>query len=251
VTGPGAAAVIGVHASARGTGIVRRAGNDLAGWRHLDRANTPAGYLTGVLGALAELRQPGDRVALVALPAPAARVGNGVGYGELCRALLLGALLADRGSWAAPLLVAPADYGAWLLAAYPPELVGARERRGAGRLRVCRAAWDLAGAALPAGPPAAAADHAGLPELATIEQRDGYGGYAALLVARCGVCGGQQYDYVDQGSDPAEAREAFHAQYAQDHVGLHLRCSGRAGSLLLAAAPPEAERSDGPGGWSR
>jgi hypothetical protein len=253
VTAPAAAAILGVHATARGTGIVRRAGSDLAGWRHLDRTTDPAGYLTGVLGALGALGQPGDRIALVALPAPAALVGNGVGYGELCRALLLGALLAQPARWA-PLLVGPADYGAWLLAAYPPALVGARERRGAGRLRCCRAAWDLAGAALPDGPPSAAADRQRLPELAAIEQRDGYGGYAALLIARCGVCGGQQYRYVPQGSDPDQAGQAFRAEYADHHVGVHLRASGRAGCLLLDPAAVQAAQPGhprAPGGWSR
>lgn len=31
---------------------------------------------------------------------------------------------------------------------YPPELLGDREQRGAGQLRHCRSAWDVAGAAL-------------------------------------------------------------------------------------------------------
>jgi hypothetical protein len=240
VTAPTAAAILGVHATARGTGMVRRAGSDLAGWRHLDRTTDPAGFLTGVLGVLAALGQPGDRVALVALPAPAGLAGTGVGYGALCRALLLGALLAQPARWAAPLLVGPAEYGAWLLAGYPPALVGARERRGTGRLRVCRAAWDLAGAALPDGPPTAAADRARLPELATVEQR-ACPGYAAVLVAGCGVCGGQQYRYLPQGSDPAEAGEVFRAEYADQHVGRHLRACGRAGCLLLD--PAQAARS--------
>jgi hypothetical protein len=256
VTPLGAAAILGVHATARGTGIVRRAGTDLAGWCHLDRGDTPAGYLTGVLGALEGLGQAGDRVALVALPAPAALAGTGVGYGALCRALLLGALLADPGGWAPPLLVAPADYGAWLLAGYPPALVGQRERRGVGRLRGCRAAWDLAGAAVPGGPPSAAADRARLPELAAIEQR-ACPGYAAVLVAHCGVCGAQQYRYVHQGDDLDQAGEVFRAEYADHHVGLHLRASGRAGSLLLDPAPsaiparPARPCPGGVGGWSR
>jgi hypothetical protein len=254
VTAPAAAAILGVHATARGTGIVRRAGNDLAGWRHLDRDDTPAGSLAGVLGALGALGQPGDRVALQALPRPAALAGNGVGYGALCRALLLGALLAQPARWAPPLLVAPADYGAWLLAGYPPALVGARERRGTGRLQACRAAWGLAGAALPDGPPTAAADRQRLPELAAVEQR-ACPGYAAVLVACCGVCGGQQYRYVPQGDDPDQAAEGFRAEYADHHVGRHLRACGRAGNLLLAPAPAQPTRP-GPaparsGGWSR
>jgi hypothetical protein len=254
VTGPAPAAILGVHASARGTGIVRRVGNDLAGWRHLDRDDTPAAYLAGVLSALEALGQPGNRIALVALPRPAVLAGNGVGYGALCRALLLGALLAQPARWAPPLLVRPADYGAWLLAGYPAELVGARERRGAGRLRGCRAAWDLAGAALPAGPPTAAADRQRLPQLAGIEQR-ACPGYAGVLVARCGVCGGQQYRYVPQGSDLDQARAAFRAEYADHHVGRHLRASGRAGCLLLDPAQAQPAMPGpalaGSGGWSR
>src|SRR4029453_18336332 len=49
-------------------------------------------------------------------------------------------------------------------------LVGPREHKGSGRLRACRAAWDLAGAALPEGPPtvAVAADRARVSELAEV-----------------------------------------------------------------------------------
>jgi hypothetical protein len=81
-----------------------------------------------VLGALGGLGQPGDRVALVALPRPAALAGNGVGYGELCRALLLGALLADQRRWAAPLLVGPADCRAAPAGQRPGRLPAARPR---------------------------------------------------------------------------------------------------------------------------
>jgi len=243
VTGP-AAAVLAVHPAGRWTGIVRRAGGELAGWRLLARGDIPAAYLTGVLHALEALGQPGDRVALMALPAPAALVGHGGSYAAVCRALLLGALLAAP-RYGPPLLVGPAGYGSWLLAGYPAELVGVRERAGGGRLKVCRAAWDLAGAALPDGPPTAAAELERLPALAEVTQRPvtDYPGYRAWLTARCQVCGGQSHRHVPDGTDLAQARERFHAEFAQGHVGLHLRGSGRAGCLLLAPppAPPPQE----------
>jgi len=235
------AAIIAVHPASQWTGLARRDGDQLAGWRLLPRDPNPAAYLTSVLDALASLHQPGDRAALAALPAPAHTIGHGVTYAEVCRALVLGALLATPAPWPTPpLLVRPAAYGSWLLAGYPAELVGRRERRGAGRLRACRAAWDLAGAALPDGPPSAAAEQAGLPELAEVTQRPltNWPGYVASLTATCRVCGGRQDRYVPDQADPAQAREQFHAEFAAGHIASHLRASGRAGCLLAAATTP-------------
>jgi hypothetical protein len=163
--------IVAVHCAGCLTGIVRRAGNTLTGWWLFPHADHPLpAYAKAVVDRFATLVEPGDRLAMVALPSPTALAGHGAGYGVVRRAVLLGALLGGPGGWA-PLLCRPALYGSWLLTDYPHELVGPRERLGAGRLRACRAAWDLAGAALPDGPPTAAAGRARLGELATVVEQ--------------------------------------------------------------------------------
>ena len=44
-------------------------------------------------------------------------------------------------------MVPPGRHGSAPLGSYPAQLVGAREKRGAGRMRHVRSAWDVAGAA--------------------------------------------------------------------------------------------------------
>src|SRR4029450_13217111 len=127
--------IIAVHLSGRRTGIVRRDGNELAGWRLLPADPDPFHDLKTILDHLVDLLQPGDRVALVRLPSPTALLGHGAGHSVLRRALLLGALLNDPLMDWAPLLVRPAAFGSWHLSGYPSALVGAREQRGRGRGR--------------------------------------------------------------------------------------------------------------------
>jgi hypothetical protein len=233
-----APAIIAVHLSGRMTGIVRRAGTELAGWRLLAADPDPFTDLKTILDHLVELLQPGDQVALVRLPSPTALTGHGAGWRVLRRALLLGALLNDPLMDWAPLLARSAAYGTWHLSGYPTELVGPREHRGSGRLRACRAAWDLAGAARPEGPPilAVAADRARVPELAEVTAEQPvttWPGTRAVLRMACHVCGHTSSRYV-RDSDPAEAREREHAEFARVHVGWHLQASGRLGTLLVA-----------------
>ena len=184
-----ARAIVAVHSASRCTGIVRRAGNTLTGWWLFTHADYPLpAYVQAVVDRLATLVVPGDRLALVALPSPTALLGHGASYGTVRRAVLLGALLAAPAGWA-PLLARPALYGSWRLGDYPAELVGPRERLGAGRLRACRAAWDLAGTAMPDGPPTAAADRARLGELATVvEQSESHWPGWRVLLRTCQVC---------------------------------------------------------------
>jgi hypothetical protein len=226
-------AIVAVHAAGRCTGIVRRAGTTLTGWWLFPHADHPLpAYVQAAVDRLATLVEPGDRLALVALPSPTALLGHGASYGTIRRAVLLGALLTAPAGWA-PLLCRPALYGSWRLAGYPAELVGPRERVGAGRLRACRAAWDLAGAALPGGPPTAAAEAARLGELATVaEQPAPWPGFRAILRATCGVCGSSSPRHV-RDDDPASAADE-HARFTRQHVAWHLQASGRAGSLLVA-----------------
>ena len=232
-----APAIIAVHPTGRRTSIVRRAGNELTGWRLTAADPDPFGDLKTILDQLVELLRPGDRVALVRLPSPTALTGHGAGWRVLRRALLLGALLNDPLMDWAPLLVRHAAYGTWHLSGYPAELVGPREQRGSGRLRVCRAAWDLAGAARPDGPPtlAVAEDRARVPELAEVTEQPvtSWPGTRAILRMTCRVCGGTSSRYV-RDSDPGNAREREHVEFARVHVGWHLQAAGRVGTLLVA-----------------
>jgi hypothetical protein len=231
-----ASTIIAVHQAGRRTGIVRRVGNQLAGWRLLVHGDDLLEQTATILDHLAQLLEPDDRVALVALPTATGRFGLGASFSELRRAVLLGGLLHDPLTGWAPLLVAPADYGAWQLAGYPAALIGPRERRGGGRLRACRAAWDLAGAALPDGPPSIAADTARLAELAsvTVEPVREQPGYRAIIRVCCGVCGTRSTRYVPSDA-PAEAGdpERERTRFVDQHLTGHLQACGRAGSLLV------------------
>jgi hypothetical protein len=232
-----ASAIIAVHPTGRMTGIIRRAGNELTGWRLPTADPDPFHDLKTILDHLVDLLQPGDRVALVRLPSPTALLGHGAGHSVLRRALLLGALLNDPLMDWAPLLVRHAAFGSWHLSGYPSALVGPREHRGSGRLRVCRAAWDLAGAALPDGPPtvAVATDRARVLELTEVTEQPvtTWPGTRAILRMTCHVCGSTSTRYVRQ-DDPADARAREHAEFARVHVGWHLQAAGRLGSLLVA-----------------
>jgi hypothetical protein len=232
-----APAIIAVHLSGRMTGIVRRAGTQLAGWRLPTADPDPFHDLKTTLDHLVDLLQPGDRVALVRLPSPTALTGHGAGWRVLRRALLLGALLHDPLMDWAPLLARATAYDTWHLSGYPTELVGPREHRGSGRLRACRAAWDLAGAARPDGPPtvAVAEDRARVPELAEVTEQPvtNWPGTRSILRMTCHVCGHTSSRYV-RDTDPAEAHQRYHADFARQHVGWHLQAAGRLGTLLVA-----------------
>jgi hypothetical protein len=230
-----AATIIAVHQLGRRTAIVRRAGNTLAAWRLLEHTDDLIEQTSGILDHLAQLIHPADRVALVALPEPAALGGHGTGYTDLRRAVLLGALLHDPLTRWAPLLVRPALYGCWVLSGYPAALVGPRERRGAGRLRLCRAAWDLAGAAMPDGPPTLATDQARLGELVSVTRQPvDWPGFRAVLRARCAVCGTTSPVHV-RTDDPVDREDLDRerTRFTAQHVAWHLKASGRAGRLVV------------------
>jgi hypothetical protein len=144
-----APAIIAVFPAGRRVGIVRRHLDILTNHRLLDRADEPVAFLADVLDELAAIHQPDDRIAMTAVPWTAHLSSSRLLTGVVSRALLLGALVNDPLTRWAPLLVVPAwRFGEDAVVRYPPALVGAREVAYArGRLWVCRAAWDLAGAA--------------------------------------------------------------------------------------------------------
>lgn len=228
--------IIALYVLGQHTGIVARDGADLVGYDLVRRA-APAPYLSAVRGTVDGMRHRfgSDRydLALEYLGTP--EPGHGMQYREQHKALLLGALLHRR-----PLIGGRRGYGSWLLDAYPPELVGERERRGAGRARVLRAAWDLAGGVMPDGPPTAAAELAALrSHLVEVEhspiQPWGNPLLTAQVKAKCAVCvaQGQSWGHMNTYLREGEGPEAWLDGLADTHVRQHLEGSGRAGSTLL------------------
>lgn len=140
--------VVGVDPGGQTTGIVRRTGDRLDHYDLVIRGDSPmADYLQRVLIAVARAatdRTPKPLLAVEDLTHPNPHLGVANVAGLLDTAQVLGAVTAR---WPNRRLVAPGGHGSHLLAAYPAELVGARERSGGGRLRHCRSAWDIAGAA--------------------------------------------------------------------------------------------------------
>jgi hypothetical protein len=162
-----APAIIAVFPAGRRVGIVRRHGDILTDHRLLTRADEPVAFLADVLDELAAIAGPGDRIAMTAVPWTAHLSSSRLLTGVVSRALLLGALVNDPLTPWAPLLVVPASrYGERALADYPAALIGPREQpwSARGRLWVCRAAWDLAGAALDHEPASGVIDTARLRE---------------------------------------------------------------------------------------
>jgi len=146
--------VVGVDPGGSWTGIVVRRGGD-AVWVdacHRGPSMTDAawfGYLRQVLdAAVAEARSLAGGAGLVAVedvvaPNPHVRVTN-VGA-LLATAKVVGMVLTLHPS---AVLVRPGGHGSAPLSSYPPNLVGGRERAGAGRLKHARSAYDVAGAGL-------------------------------------------------------------------------------------------------------
>jgi hypothetical protein len=242
--------MVAVHPTGRSTAIVRREAAQLTGWSLLgnDQGTDQLAHATAVCDQSIELAQSGDRVALVTLPARAQTLGHGVSYRHLLRAMLLGALFADARTPSVPLLVRPAAYGAWHVSGYPAELVGSREQRSADRLRACRAAWDLAGAALPDGPGTLTADRTHGRELVTVvvELVPDWTVMRAWLRLDCRLCGDHTNGrYVRNDEDDRDPTEAT-AGYQAEHIDWHLTLPGRAG-CRLATSPSTATGVEGVG----
>jgi hypothetical protein len=146
--------VIGVDPGGRETGVILRAGPELIRGVVVVRDDGWADYLADVCGLLDELGAGGGRhVARVMVEEVTPPTGFRRGKAEpinvagiIGTAMVAGAVLAR---FPEAILVHAAGHGSGPLAAYPPALVGAREKRGGGRLRHCRSAWDVSYATPP------------------------------------------------------------------------------------------------------
>jgi len=149
---------IGVDPGGRETGVVLRVGRECARAvvvvRELDEMGP---YLREVVDLLAELGadHPPDVRPLVLVEGISHPTGRNLDGkvapinvdGLIAAAQVIGAILV---TFPTALVVPPGRHGKAPLIAYPPELRGAREVKGAGRLRHARSAWDVSFAAMPA-----------------------------------------------------------------------------------------------------
>lgn len=142
--------VVGVDPGGQTTGIVARHGNMLDLATLVTRKDwTFDRYLREVVAATGDAlrlaREIDDRalLALEDLTHPNPHMGLANVMGLLDTAQTIGALrLAFRA-----VMVPPGRNGSRPLHFYPTELVGPHEAKGTGKLRHCRSAWDVAGAA--------------------------------------------------------------------------------------------------------
>jgi len=107
-------------------------------------------YVGEVVAACKEylVSQPKSLVAVEGVTTPRSHFRGQVSLinvsGLIGAAVVLGAVLAV---WPDAFVVPPAGNGSGLLEAYPPMLVGPREKKGGGWMRHCRSAYDVALAA--------------------------------------------------------------------------------------------------------
>lgn len=146
--------IVGVDPGGRWTGIVLRTRDDCIDRTVVERGNaeTLAPYLGRVIDEVARLHlrivgydAAGSHIAVEDLNDPTPQMGTTSVRGLIGTAQVLGAIVMH---WPAVTLVPPGAHGSKPLAAYPRELVGDREKSGAGVLRHARSAWDVAGAAI-------------------------------------------------------------------------------------------------------
>lgn len=140
--------VLGIDPGGHETGVVVRRGRQvLAGELVTAEKGMCAGYLREVVGAVSTLAAE-HSIAFLAvedLVHPNPHLGLANVAGLMDTAQVLGAL---RVYFPLLILVRPGGHGSAPLASYPLELVGVREKRGTGRMRHLRSAFDIAGAAL-------------------------------------------------------------------------------------------------------
>ena len=137
--------VLGVDPGGQSTGLVLRDRDELRHGEVVKRGDRDmAPYMLDVISAMSAFTVPA-LVAVEDVNEPSPHMGMVALRGLLDTAQVLGAVLSQ---WPHAVVVPPGGHGKGPLAAYPAELVGARERSGAGRLRHARSAWDLAGAAV-------------------------------------------------------------------------------------------------------
>lgn len=141
--------VLGVDPGGAHTGyaIVDDGGTLVAWWLH-DRDGDSLDRWVGQCAqsalTLASAHQP-DVVAVEGTNQPTGHMGMTSVAGLLDTAWTAGGIVAVCGDYRIPLVVVPpGGHGSNPLAVYPPQLVGERERKGAGRLRHVRSAFDVA-----------------------------------------------------------------------------------------------------------
>jgi hypothetical protein len=146
--------VVGVDPGGATTGIVVRDGATPVRAMLVSNSDgdMSAGYLAEVIDALDDAITMRMLCAVEGLvePNPHVRLANVRGL--LDTAQVLGAVRHQAAVWTAQgrlsgvVVVPPGGHGSAPLACYPAVLVGEREKRGTGRLRHGRSAWDIAGA---------------------------------------------------------------------------------------------------------
>lgn len=159
---------VGVDPGGRDTGIVLRHAGRAVGAYVVTRTGPPGAdlddwaegdwdaYLGEVLGTVDQLldvarRLDGGQPGAVAVEGLRNPGGRRHGKVDPVRPIDLAAagvvLGAVKAAHPTATVVAPGGHGSGPLLAYPPELVGDREKAGSGRLRHARSAWDVAAAA--------------------------------------------------------------------------------------------------------
>lgn len=143
--------VVGIDPGGTNTGIVVREGDRLWFASTLHRALRPLPeYIADVLRVVDEAQhRPGLPIAVEDVTPPTGfRNGQRAPIDPaslIGTAAVLGAVLAR---YPDAVVVPPGGHGSGPAGAYPPELIGPREGKAlTGRLRHCRSAWDVAGAA--------------------------------------------------------------------------------------------------------
>ena len=146
--------IVGVDPGGRQTGLVVRHGRDLLAADLVTRDGPEvfpgADYLREVTDAIGGLvvyaaQELPDadrpRIAVEGVVHPNGHVRMINAAGLLGTATVLGAIL---GNWPSAIVVPPAGNGAGPRSAYPGSLWPPQEKRGAGRCRHLRSAWDIA-----------------------------------------------------------------------------------------------------------
>lgn len=144
---------VGIDPGGSETGIIARHGDrclyrSVVTRDDLQMGDYIAEVISVVVDALAEVDPVDvleDPVSVEGLTTPNPHIGMTSVRGLLDTAQVLGAVLAH---WPTAVVVPPAGNGSAPLAAYPADLRPIRgQGKGRDRLRHCRSAWDIAGAA--------------------------------------------------------------------------------------------------------
>lgn len=133
--------MIGVDPGGRTTGVVVREGDSLIYWALVHRDSDLDLYIDEVVETVrTALVYDTEPVAVEDITDPNPHMGMMAVRGIIDTAQVLGAVCSHFDVVRVP----PGGHGSGPLAAYPAELVGGRERKGTGKRRHVRAAYDIA-----------------------------------------------------------------------------------------------------------